>query len=163
MSRIRQPPDYLIQQRRQQEDTRREILQTHAAHQDAKFKATWETRTTQKIKQVKIAEKFQQFKLQQQKELENRRRKYSLYEQVLTVHRLAQLLRSEEEKYRAQIEAIRAQENSMEYRKQQMLERARQLKAERERERQAFAEQQLERKWRYSCSKKDLTHIKGGM
>jgi hypothetical protein len=61
------------------------------------------------------------------------------------ITRLDELLKSEEEMYKMELESMR---ETSEMRKEAMLRRARQLKAAREEERRQYAELQLYKKWK---------------
>lgn len=133
-----------IQRRRDEENKHVDMRRIVQSDKNAFQLASWETKTEGLIKKNMIGNISLNLQNQNKVYLEQRKEK------------LRQMLCAEDEQYRRELDGL--QETSAE-KAQRMVKYARELKANREEQRQKFAQEQLERQWRLGCD--DLRDLEG--
>eukprot|EP00842_Homolaphlyctis_polyrhiza_P000632 jgi/Hompol1/156/HPOL_003888-RA len=131
-----QKSDYLITNRRREEDLRNLNLETTQYYARTDMKSRFEESTGLAIQRKHIRRKFNELKNAESLRLEERR------------DRLRQLLQNDEERFRQQ---LMAREETAESRVEAMRARMNELKEQRERERKAIVDEKLLQRWRKEC------------
>ncbi|KAL2913720.1 hypothetical protein HK105_206736 [Polyrhizophydium stewartii] len=128
--------DYLITNRRREEDLRNVNLETTQYYARTDMKSRFEESTNMAIFRQQIQRRFSELKANEASKLDERR------------GRLRQLLKDDEERYRA---LLLAKEETRETRVEAMRQRMHDLREQRERERQAIVTEKLAQRWRKEC------------
>lgn len=128
--------DYLITNRRKDEDARAIMTKTAKSYSQLKQKSQFEESTTAKINHNHFLHRYKRLQEQEVVKLEERREK------------LRVLLEEDEQKHR---KALLENEESNETRIIMMRSRMTKLREEREKDRQKIVEQKLEQQWRQNC------------
>ncbi|KAJ3278173.1 Cilia- and flagella-associated protein 53 [Borealophlyctis nickersoniae] len=128
--------DYLITNRRREEHNRQKMLEQTQYYAQTSAQSHFEASTTAAIRRSHILRRFEELKSQELGKLEERREK------------LRQLLRQDEERYRAE---LLNKEETRESRVEMMRARMNELKSKREEERKRIVEEKLLQKWRNEC------------
>ena len=151
---LSRPREYLILERRKQEELREEANAMVNYNKQFDLKTSWERTTDKKIQRNTIQRRMEGLLRQQQYSLEERRDRYVMWHvhvgeciahSFLIAFRLRELLKSEEEQYLLEVSS--KQETILE-RQAKMRERGRMLRERREKERLALVEKKLDQRWR---------------
>ena len=136
MATARFAPDFMIMQRRKEEENRRiydEKTKSNSAYERV---AVWEHKTGKTIERGQVTRKVQSMKRDLEQDLEARRA------------RLAALLVEEDAQYTVELEQL---EETPELRRDRLKARARELVRRREQEKREFAKEMKERQFRETC------------
>ncbi|KAH6579917.1 hypothetical protein BASA50_002175 [Batrachochytrium salamandrivorans] len=129
-------PDYLITNRRREEDSRNLNRETTQYYARTAMKSQFEEKTNKSIRQKHILQRFNELKAAECCKLEERQ------------NRLRQLFSDDEERYR---QCFIAKEETRESRVDAMRARMMELRELREREHKAVVEDKLMQRWRNEC------------
>ncbi|XP_043934187.1 cilia- and flagella-associated protein 53 [Protopterus annectens] len=130
------PADYLILERRRQEQAREQVFAFTAYQKLCDLKNTWEKYTDRQIMKATIERRVNDAMEQYRQGIEERRK------------RLQEMLEAEEQDYIREMESM--EETTLE-RQAKMRERAKLLREKRERERQELAAEKREQQFREQC------------
>lgn len=129
-------PDFMIMQRRKEEEHRRVYDEKVKTDSSIGRVAHWEHKTSNRIEKNMVARKVNTMKRDLQDDLDQRR------------GRLARMLAEEDAKYTQELESL---EETPDMRRDRLRARARELIRRREQEKREFANQMLERQFREDC------------
>lgn len=133
---VKKPLEYLILERRKQEELRNEANSLVHYTKQFDLKTTWEMQTDKKIQRNAIKRRVEGLLEKEKYSLEERRDK------------LRDLLAAEENEY---LKEIASNEETMLERQAKMREKAKILRDKREAERLALVEKKLDQRWRDQC------------
>lgn len=136
MATARFAPDFMIMQRRKEEENRRIYDEKTKANSAYERVAVWEHKTGKTIERGQVTRKVQSMKRDLEQDLEGRRA------------RLAALLAEEDARYTLELEQL---EETPELRRDRLKARARELVRRREQEKRDFAKEMRERQFRETC------------
>ncbi|KAJ3342764.1 ubiquinol-cytochrome c reductase core subunit 1 [Kappamyces sp. JEL0680] len=155
--------DYLITNRRKDEDARAIMTKTARNYSQLKQKSQFEESTTAKINHNHFLSRFHQLEVKEISHLEARRQKYA---SDCFNTRLRAILEQDEIRHR---EELLAMEGNTESRIEGMRQRMHMLRETREKERKNVVQEKLEQQWRQNCdelrsleSKMLVKHVDAG-
>ncbi|KAK6099142.1 hypothetical protein MT418_000595 [Batrachochytrium dendrobatidis] len=128
--------DYLIINRRREEESRNQSRETKQYYAQAELKSQFEEKSSQSIHRKQVLRKFNELKIFERSKLEERQ------------ERLRQLFADDEETYRSY---LLSKQETRESRVDTMRKRVSELREQRERERKSVVEEKLMQRWRKEC------------